>query len=129
MSGGADEERPRNQPSYNNTNSSWTDVEGWINRATKAQNQEYLKNAGRAYNTAETIDQIETYILTTAFGSVGFVSFNKCLLISKRCIFISEWCKEMLFDCQLKILVQPRLSFHSCKNQKKNGETCSIENY
>lgn len=74
MSENSNKEQPKNQPSYHNTNSSWMDVEDWINRATKAQNQEYLKNAGRTYNSAETIDQIETYILTTAFGNVSFMS-------------------------------------------------------
>jgi hypothetical protein len=82
MSGDTDKERPKNQPSYRNTNSSWSGVEDWINRATKAQNQEYLKNAGFQYNEATTLDQIETYILTTAFGSVSFLSSD--IAIFKR---------------------------------------------
>ena len=65
------QERPKNQPSYNNTDSSWTDVNNWITRATEALNRKYGENAGIKYQQMKTIDTIETYILTTAFGSVN----------------------------------------------------------
>ncbi|CAF3618522.1 unnamed protein product [Adineta steineri] len=85
MSTGTDSripEPPKNQPSYHNTDSNWTDVDDWIARATEAQNQEYAKNAGRTENIAETIDQIETYILTTAFGTNGVKQC--CLTVSLK---------------------------------------------
>jgi hypothetical protein len=64
---------PSNQPSYENNDSSWTGVKDWITRATEAQNRKYAENAGITYQQAETIDIIETFILTTAFGSVNLV--------------------------------------------------------
>ena len=67
----ASQDPPENQPSYNNTDSSWTDVNNWITRATEAQNRKYGENAGIKYQQMKTIDTIETYILTKAFGSVN----------------------------------------------------------